>query len=50
MLGTITIIVTLLAPRGLWGLIGDGFNIHLFPVQRHVRLGAGSNKSFGLVT
>jgi branched-chain amino acid transport system permease protein len=49
-LGTIAIIVVLLAPRGLWRLIGDGFNIHLFPVQRHVRLGAESNKSFGLVT
>lgn len=48
-LGTIAIIVMLLAPR-LWGLIGDGLNIHLFPVQRHVRLGAESKKSFGLVT
>jgi branched-chain amino acid transport system permease protein len=37
-LGTIAIIVMLKAPRGLWGLIGDGFNLHLFPVQRYVRL------------
>jgi branched-chain amino acid transport system permease protein len=37
-LGTIAIIVMLKAPRGLWGLVGDGFNLHLFPVQRQVRL------------
>jgi branched-chain amino acid transport system permease protein len=37
-LGCIAIVVMLAAPRGLWGLIGDSFNIHLFPVQRHVRL------------
>jgi branched-chain amino acid transport system permease protein len=35
-LGTIAIVVMLKAPRGLWGLIGDSFNIHLFPVQRRV--------------
>ena len=49
-LGTIAIVVMLKAPRGLWGLIGDGFNIHLFPVQRHVRLGSKSGRSIGLVT
>ncbi len=37
-LGTLAIIVMLKAPRGIWGLIGDTFNIHLFPVQRRVRL------------
>ena len=49
-LGTIAIVVMLKAPRGLWGLIGDGFNIHLFPVQRHVRLGSKSGRSIGLAT
>ena len=34
----ITMKMTLRAPRGLWGLIGDGLNIHLFLVQRRVRL------------
>ena len=38
--GTIAIIVMLRAPRGIWGLIEGAFNIHLFPVQRHVRLGS----------
>jgi hypothetical protein len=37
-LGTVAIIVMLRAPRGVWGLIGDGFNIHPFPVQRNIRL------------
>jgi Protein of unknown function (Hypoth_ymh) len=41
-LGTIAIVVMLKAPRGLWGLIGDGPNIHLFPIQRRVRLGSSS--------
>ena len=38
-LGTIAIVAMLRAPRGLWGLIGEGLNIHLFPIQRRVRLG-----------
>jgi len=36
-LGTIAIMVMLMAPRGLWGLIAS-FNIHLFPIHRHVCL------------
>jgi len=39
-LGTIAIVVMLKAPRGLWGLIGEGHNVHLFPVQRRVRFDA----------
>jgi branched-chain amino acid transport system permease protein len=42
-LGTIAIVVMLKAPRGLWGLIGDGLNIHLFPIERRVRLGVGGS-------
>jgi branched-chain amino acid transport system permease protein len=42
-LGTIAIVVMLKAPRGLWGLIGDGLNIHLFPIQRRVRLGVSGS-------
>jgi len=37
-LGTIAIIVMLKAPRGLWGLIGGGHNVHLFPIRRNVQL------------
>ena len=38
-LGTIAIVVMLKAPRGLWGLIGDGLNIHLFPDSETRSLG-----------
>ncbi len=37
-LGAIAIIVMLKAPRGVWGLIGSRYDVHLFPVQRRVRL------------
>ena len=35
-LGAIAILVMLKAPRGLWGLVADRFDISLFPVQRRV--------------
>jgi branched-chain amino acid transport system permease protein len=44
-LGTIAIVVMLKAPRGLWGLIGDRLNFHLFPVQRYVSFAADSDGS-----
>jgi hypothetical protein len=34
------------APQGIWGVIGDTFNIHLFPIQRRVGFG-GSSSSRG---
>jgi branched-chain amino acid transport system permease protein len=43
-LGTVAIVAMLKAPRGVWGLISDGFNLHLFPVQRRVRLGSDRTK------
>ncbi len=33
-LGVVAVVVMLKAPQGLWGLIADRFDIHLFPVQR----------------
>jgi branched-chain amino acid transport system permease protein len=38
MLGVVAVIVMLKAPRGLWGLIADRFDLQFFPVQRRVRL------------
>ena len=38
LLGAVAVIIMLLAPRGLWGLIADRYDIHLFPVRRRVRL------------
>jgi branched-chain amino acid transport system permease protein len=42
-LGLIAIVVMLKAPQGIWGLVSDVFNIHLFPIQRRVSLGASSS-------
>ena len=38
LLGAVAVIIMLLAPRGLWGLLADRYDIHLFPVRRRVRL------------
>ena len=37
LLGATAVIVMLIAPRGIWGAI-ERFDIHLFPVQRRLRL------------
>lgn len=36
-LGIFTIIIMIKAPQGLWGLIKNRFNIHLFAIKRHVK-------------
>jgi branched-chain amino acid transport system permease protein len=38
LLGGLAVAVMLLAPRGLWGYVAARFDLHLFPVQRRVRL------------
>jgi len=38
LLGAVAVIVMLRAPRGLWGLVSDRFEIQFFPVRRRVRL------------
>jgi branched-chain amino acid transport system permease protein len=35
-LGTTAVAVMLFAPRGIWGLVADRFDLHLFPVQRRL--------------
>jgi len=37
-LGGIAVVIMLFAPRGLWGLLARRYDLHLFPVQRRVRL------------
>ncbi len=37
LLGGLAVLVMLAAPKGLWGYLGDRFDLHLFPVQRRVR-------------
>lgn len=36
-LGGLTVVVMLWAPQGLWGLIAQRWDVHLFPVRRRVR-------------
>jgi branched-chain amino acid transport system permease protein len=43
LLGATAVVVMLVAPRGLWGLIAGLFDIHLFPVQRRVRVLEGGS-------
>jgi branched-chain amino acid transport system permease protein len=38
LLGATAVVIMLRAPRGLWGLLADRFDIQLFPVHRRVRL------------
>ena len=38
LLGAVAIVIMLKAPRGLWGLLADRFDLHLFPVRRRLRL------------
>ena len=35
-LGTIAVTMMLVAPRGIWGLISEKYNINLFPVHRRI--------------
>lgn len=36
LLGTVAVVIMLVAPKGLWGLIKDRFHLELFPVQRRL--------------
>jgi len=37
-LGLLAIVVTIKFPRGLWGYVSGRFGLHLFPVQRRLRI------------
>ncbi len=39
-LGLVAVVLMLKAPKGIWGLITERFDLHFFPVQRRVRLDA----------
>jgi branched-chain amino acid transport system permease protein len=43
-LGSIAIVVMLAAPKGLWGLMGRGYNVNLFPIQRQVQLSRDASR------
>jgi branched-chain amino acid transport system permease protein len=38
MLGALAVVIMLGAPKGVWGYFAERFELHLFPVQRRVRL------------
>ena len=38
LLGAVAVVIMLRAPRGLWGLLADRYDVHLFPVRRRLRL------------
>ena len=40
-LGLVAVLMMLKAPRGVRGLLLERFDLHLFPVQRHLRLKDG---------
>ena len=44
LLGVIAIAVMLLRPRGLWGLLADRFDLHLFPIRRRLIRDPGDDK------
>ena len=37
LLGVIAIIVMVAFPKGIWGSASERWNLHLFPVRRHLR-------------
>jgi len=43
LLGTLGILIMLFAPRGLWGLVADRYNLTLFPIRRRLILAAEDN-------
>ncbi|MBL6958000.1 MAG: branched-chain amino acid ABC transporter permease [Rhodospirillales bacterium] len=38
LLGAVAVVIMLKAPQGIWGLIAERYNIHLFPVHRRLLL------------
>ena len=38
LLGTLAVVVMVAFPQGLWGLVADRWDIHVFPVRRRARL------------
>jgi len=38
LLGALAVAVMLAYPQGLWGLIAERWDVHVFPVQRRLRI------------
>jgi branched-chain amino acid transport system permease protein len=44
LLGVVAVVIMLKAQDGLWGLIAKRFDLHLFPVRRHLTRSAGTSR------
>jgi branched-chain amino acid transport system permease protein len=40
LLGTLGILIMLIAPKGLWGAVGEHYGLELFPTRRRLVIGA----------
>jgi len=44
LLGSLAVLTMMCYPQGLWGLVAERWDLHLFPVQRRVRVGAAARR------
>ncbi len=44
LLGSLAVLTMMCYPQGLWGLVAERWDLHLFPVQRRVRMGAAARR------
>lgn len=43
-LGAVAVILMIKAPKGIWGVIADRYDIRFFPVQRRIKLDVNETK------
>lgn len=44
-LGLVAVVIMVKAPRGIWGLVSERFDLHFFPVQRRLKLNNNGDES-----
>jgi branched-chain amino acid transport system permease protein len=44
LLGSLAVLTMMCYPQGLWGLVAERWDLHLFPVQRRVRVSAAARR------
>jgi branched-chain amino acid transport system permease protein len=44
LLGSLAVLTMMCYPQGLWGLVAERWDLHLFPVQRRVRVGTAETR------
>jgi branched-chain amino acid transport system permease protein len=48
-LGVIAVLIMLTAPRGIWGLVAQRLDLHLFPIRRYVQFAEGEGLRKGKI-